>query len=67
MDTWTYIETHTQDDILEDWKILATPYFHQFHNINCNILSDYTAPYWFEIKSETPMDYFIEEYRDDLK
>ena len=22
---------------------------------------------WFEIKSETPMDYFIEEYRDDLK
>jgi len=22
---------------------------------------------WFELRSDTPMDYFIEEYTDDLK
>lgn len=33
-----------------------------------NLISgwDYTGE-WFEIRSETPMDYFIEEYTDDLK
>ena len=22
---------------------------------------------WFELKSDTPMDYYVEEYREDLK
>ena len=32
------------------------------------LLSGYDAEgKWFELKSETPMDFYLEEYRDDLK
>jgi hypothetical protein len=32
------------------------------------LLSGYNADgEWFEMRSEVPMDYFVEEYRDDLK
>lgn len=32
------------------------------------VLSGWDADgHWFELKSETPMDYYIVEYREDLK
>lgn len=40
----------------------------EFKKKTPKLLSGYNADSeWFEIKSDTPMDYYVEEYRDDLK